>query len=326
MKILAANPDGGAFYYIINGYIKAFEAHGHIAKRWNGNLKELREFKPDLYFGSSGWIQDLPLERDFCVCLHVNPYGDKIGSISSGPIIDESEQIIQKVAKIKPDRVWGYFSEPQRKYWKNWENILNIPALPLPTAADHFLFKQTSTIKQYDIGFIGGRWPYKSINIDKYLLPALKKFKYKIAGWGGWPDNISSGTTTDPEVVELLSESLIAPCICEPHTTIYGIDVPERIFKVSLCGALAISDIFKDIEYLFPNNMIPIADTPEKYSELIKYYLDHSEEREELVKKQREYILNTHTYVHRTYEILKSIGYNYRDPLEIINGIKSQEV
>ena len=57
-------------------------------------------------------------------------------------------------------------------------------------------------------------------------------------GWGGW-QGVKQYKGVLPESDSgrrFLSSALVGPCVCESHTTKYGIDVPERFFKVALCG------------------------------------------------------------------------------------------
>ncbi len=75
--------------------------------------------------------------------------------------------------------------------------------------------------------------------IDKYLVPVLKDsgLSSKVFGWGDWQDGLCSGKLPDRSVSAFFNSGRVAPCISEPHTHRYGIDLPERVFKTALCGA-----------------------------------------------------------------------------------------
>ena len=66
------------------------------------------------------------------------------------------------------------------------------------------------------------------------------------------------------------------------NTTLNGIDLPERIFKVPLCGTITISDLVQDMHYYFPNDIMPMANDFLEYVQLIDYYLHNKNDREEL--------------------------------------------
>ena len=180
----------------------------------------------------------------------------------------------------------------------------------LPTAGDHINFYKTNPDPKFkcDLAFVGGYWGYKATNIEKFLEPARKKFNMKIYGWGGW-DNRSNGIINDKDVKTLFSSAKIGPCIHEPHTSKYGIDIPERVFKVPLCGLLAISDLSSSLHKYFPQHIMPMAQTPEEYVDLIDYFLKHEQERINIADKQRRHILKYHTYLNRIQTIFMALGF-----------------
>ena len=306
-KILTFNPDGGAAYYIIHGYINAFIELGHEARMWDGNIKNWNN--PDIYIGSSGWKQDIPSNhKNTKIVIHVNPWGkNKITPLS----INESSKNIDWVIKQNPDIVFGYATGNLiDMYWSYWIEKAGIPVLGLPTAADSTLFNINSNIKQsYDIGFVGGRWNYKNKSISKWLDPILEKYKnHIIYGWGGWQNtkfNYRGSEINDISVV--FNSSKICPAISE-HTHEYGIDIPERIFKTALCNCVAITDKISYFEeYNIPDSVIPMANTPDEMMIIIEKLLDDSKIRKIISKEQHDVVLKYHTYIKRVQTLLDSI-------------------
>jgi hypothetical protein len=320
LKILLCKPDGGAFYYILRGIKQAFELVGHTVAHWDGTEQSLREFKPDLYIGCSGWYQEIPLwarqEYKTKIAYHVNPYGDPIGSYEGGPIIDERQPVIDKVAVQKPDFVFGYFLDLEIRHWKEWRNKLNIPVYGVPTAADHLNFYKVAPNPAYtcDLAFIGGYWQYKAKVLDQYVVPAANRFNTKIYGWGGWenakiPSGTYGGKIDDEGARVLLSSSKISPSAQEGHVQAFGIDINERFFKGCLCGSLIISDPINNnnesaIHRYFPLPLMPTAANPQNYLELIQYYLGNEEERIKAVAAQRKHVLRYHTYLNRIFTLM----------------------
>lgn len=325
MNILLSNPDGGAFYYIMRGFQLAFERLGHNVQKWDGSDKQLREFKPNIYIGCSGWFQKIPTwcreQFGTLICYHANPYGTKLDRVNGGPDINERLDVIQMVANEHPSFVFGYFCGSDIHYWSDWKNHLGIDVYGIPTAADIVSFHKVEPEERFkcDLAFVGGYWPYKSITIDKYLIPAKKIFDMKIYGWGGWGNGLSSGSIDDSDICKLFSSAKIGPCINEPHTAIYGIDIPERIFKVPICGLMAISDPSISLDKYFPTGMVPMAETTQEYIDYIRYYLDHDDERIEKANEQRRHIMEHHTYYHRIRTIFA--GFNIQEEVSKINAM-----
>ena len=317
LNILCCNPDGGAFLYITKGWENAFKALGHNFLRWNGKKETAEAFRPHLYLGCSGWPQKFPqdIRSKFGtkVAIHVNPWGTTVLKPLKGePNINEKPQTIEWVKKQNPDFLYCYGLESDISHmWDKWEKQV-ATVIPMPNAGDATIYKPTSPTPQFacDVGFIGGRWPYKAMNIDKYLLPVLKKKKSKVYGWGGWRGMpFYKGQAHDNMVNRLFSSAKVCPSVVEPHTTRYGIDVPERMFKVPLGGGFTICDPCKGLGRYVPQDIFPMAKNPQDYARLIDYYLSHDNERNQLKQEQRKIILQNHTYFNRIQGFLRFSGF-----------------
>jgi len=306
MRILFCNPPGGAFTFITQGMINALRDVGCVVERWDGKGNSWDSFKPDLYVGCSGHRQDIPDGRKCKVAIHVNPYGPT----KIEPNINESQDAINWVKKIKPDAVFGYGYETDRHYWSFWDKI-SIPWVPMATAGDATIFNVANgEHDKYDIGYVGGRWPYKAKNIDAYLLPVLrdKTISHMVRGWGTWPDNLCGGLISDCEVPILLASCKIAPCISEPHTIASGIDLPERAFKAILSGAIVVHDPALGISRYLPH--IISAKDPNDYHSKIKELLKLSpDSRKELSCDQRLDVLIANTYHHRMAALMAALRF-----------------
>lgn len=316
LNILCCNPEGGAFLYITRGWEDAFKTLGHNFERWDGSIEQLNRFQPHLYLGCSGWRQSLPKwapeEFGTRIGIHVNPWGDKkIKQLSNEPDINESEGAIKWVKKQDPDFLFCYaLADDVAQLWNKWENHV-AGVLPMPNAGNAVAYYPVPPDAAFkcDVGFIGGRWPYKAMNIDKYLIPVINKVDAQVYGWGGWQTPKYKGQIKDGNVNKLFSSAKICPSIVEPHTSRTGIDIPERMFKVPLGGGFTICDPCKGLERYVPKKIFPMASNPQEYEDLIRYYLVNDSERERLKKEQRRFILNNHTYFNRAIDFLKFAGY-----------------
>ena len=302
LRILLTHRPGGAWGFITDGLKNAFAYRGHIAERWDGNIQSWEEFQPDLAIMCSGHKQPIPPKRSAKVIIHVNPYGHQ-----PIPGIDETKDNIKWVLDQKPDAVFGYGHETDRHFWTHWTEKHGIPWIPVPTAADATIFKNLKKPKQYDIAYLGGHWSYKAKTIDAYLLPVLNKVKtYKIHGWGDWPSGICSGQLPDEQVNEFLNNGTITPCISELHTHTHGIDIPERAFKVALCGGLVIHDNTQSIKKMIPSAIV--TDNPNDFLDKCMYYLKNENERNIIAAKQESEVALNNTYDSRINTILQSIN------------------
>ena len=299
MIVRTCNPDGGAFKYILSGISSAL--------RLAGNQVECVTTKEaptdfDLYLGCSGWRQRIPSKdrRKGKVGIHVNPYGPKkVGHIDGGPVIDESKEAIQWTLAQNPDFVYCYCSATFiPEYFGFWTSKHGIPVVPIPTAADITIYKPHPPEDRFkcEIGWVGGKWPYKAVMLEKYLVPLIKSKKCMIYGWGNtWGNNKAIG---DKEVPILFSSAKICPSVSEGHTAVHPIDVPERVFKVPASGGFTIHTPSPAINDLF-GNIIPMAKNPKHWMDLIEFYLKNDKERIAQANKERALILEKHTYFDR---------------------------
>lgn len=297
---------GGAFGYITDGWLNALRSRGHLVTRWDGQLPSWNGFDPDLYLGCSGHRQPIPKNRRAKIAIHVNPYGPvRIDGINEDP------KAIEWTIAQKPDVVFGYGFDTDRLVWSWWPQKAKIPWVPMPTAADAVIFRQITGLgaRTHDIVYLGGRWAYKGMTIDAYLKPVLmdKQITYKLHGWGDWYSGVCSGILPEDQANAFLNSGRIAPCVSEKHTQQYGIDIPERCWKVAACGTLAIHDPVATIREHFENCLV--AENAETFHNMILHYGKANEEREELVKKQQTEVLTRHTYHHRLARLFKELGW-----------------
>ncbi len=304
-RVLVCHHVRGAFGFITDGWLNALNDIGITAKRWDGSLRSWSEFKPSLYLGSSGHKQDIPNTRnrgDCRVAIHVNQLGPVRTKLT------ESDDDVQWTMAQRPDVVFGYGFEKDRAWWRGWDRS-GFPWVPMATAGDATLFHPSNgTHDRYDVVYLGGRWRYKAENIDKYLLPLLRsgRCNYRLHGWGEWPQGVSSGELPDNNAPAFLASGKVGPCISEPHTTTCGIDIPERVFKVVLSGAVAVHDTVAG----FPLETVESAKDPTHYANVICDVLEFgSEYRHTLSKRQYAEVISGHTYHHRLANMLKFLGF-----------------
>lgn len=312
MKVIIAEPNGGAFLYIVNGFKNAFNDIGCETILWSGDEKVFKDFDPDLYIGCSGHRKQIPSGYKGLIAIHVNPFGDRLEPIH-GVDINETKDAIEWTLNQRPNVVFGYgLNEEYETFWKNWEKN-NVKFVGCPTAGDATLYKPNKIEVDYKIAFLGGRWPYKSHNLNSWLVSLFDRFPKHIAvyGWGGWSDKSYYKGVLDKNDsgCQFLSSAKVCPCICEPHTSRYGIDIPERFFKVALCGSLPIIDYVYGFDRYCENYLM--GSNIDEYHNLIINYAfnsDFEEKRNLMIKNIRKEVLKNHTYHNRMMNLCDHLG------------------
>lgn len=306
MKILLPHRPGGAFGYITDGWLNALKNRGHDVRRYDGNIQTWNQFDPDLYIGCSGHKQPIPSARRAKVAIHVNPYGPvKIDGIN------ENAESIDWTIKQKPDAVFGYGFHSDRLIWSDWTNKHGIEWVPMPTAADKTLFRDLGNDRPHDVVYLGGRWSYKGLTIDAFLIPMLRdrSINFSLHGWGDWPGGFCKGVLPEDKVVEFLNSGKVGPCISERHTQQFGIDIPERVWKLALCGTLAVHDPVPTIRDHFKSLLV--SQEAQHYKNMCVHYSrpENDDERRELVERQKAEVLGNHTYHHRLSRLFSRLGW-----------------
>jgi hypothetical protein len=316
LNILCCNPNGGAFLYITRGWEDALKALGHNFQRWDGTDEMLEKFKPNIYLGCSGWPQPFPqwAKDSFGtkIAIHVNPWGSTVlEPLAKEPNVNEKKKTIEWVERQNPDFLYCYgIEEDIGHMWNKWEeNIAGV--IPMPCGGNAVAHKPVTPNPKFfcEVGFIGGFWNYKAMNLRKYLVPVLNVRKAQVYGWGGWKHPKYKGQIADEDVNKLFSSAMVSPSMVEPHTARYGIDIPERMFKVPLAGGFTICDPCKGLDRYVDPEIFPMSKNPAEYAKLINYYIKHDQERINLRKKQRIAILKEHTYFSRIQGFLRFSGY-----------------
>lgn len=307
MRILTCAPNGGAFKYILDGISNALRLAGNTVDVAPATVPN--DF--DLYLGCSGWTQKLPPkpQRKGLVGIHVNPFGTKkVGSVDGGPVIDESPAAIKWVLEQQPDFVYCYCSDqftPQ--YFNFWTSKHGIKVVGLPTAADITIYypRQPEERFKCDVAWIGGRWPYKAITMDKYLPQLFKAYKSKVYGWGGWGND--GKTISDAEVPILFASATVSPCVSEPHTVVHPVDLPERPFKAIASGGLVIHTPSPAVAPIF-GDTVPVPRDMQHWMDLVMHFIVHPDERVQRIAAQRKAVLANHTYFDRCAGIARAIN------------------
>ena len=108
----------------------------------------------------------------------------------------------------------------------------------------------------------------------------------------------------------------------------YHIDIAQfyannmRLFEATGSGALLVTDWKINLHEMFkPGKEVIAYRTPEECAELIRYYLEHEEERDEIARAGQQRVLKEHTTYQRMQELVDIVGRHMRRPVAMTQGI-----
>ncbi len=149
-----------------------------------------------------------------------------------------------------------------------------------------------SALGGFDVGLWGPAWEKLSSN------PTVRSF-------------IKGGQTTPEEWVKIYNASKIVLNInygfgrlpeldCNPGST--------KLFEIQACGAFELVDNKKAITDKFENgrHLVTFNDNAE-LKQMIRYYLDHADDRERIADNGRKEVLAKHTYKDRMKQMLSTV-------------------
>jgi len=185
-------------------------------------------------------------------------------------------------------------------------------AIHLPFGCDPKIHRSLNVEKTMDVSFVGTWYPERS-----KLLSKLAKCDLRI--WGAYwrtpfvarrvRRHLVSGAAYGEEYVRILNRSRIT--INMHHATDSS---PEgkpnmRVFEASGCGSFQLTDSAPGLTSAFePNKEIVCYNSPEELVDLVSYYIDAKEERNEIARAAQHRAYAEHTYVNRVASLLTALG------------------
>ncbi len=188
-------------------------------------------------------------------------------------------------------------------------------------AYDEDIFKpvpvssQQKMIFSANVSYAGSAYGVKAEAMYRLaILDGVADLGLKIWGWGGWNEcyryfpNIEKAyqkkSLTLKEMNIMNQVSKIVLNISHPQCISA---FQQRTFEIPASGGFQIADHRSEIDRVLPEFEIDQFSTIEELRELIKYYLEHPEIREEKVKKIQSAIKEKHTYSHRMSFVIKTV-------------------
>jgi hypothetical protein len=328
MKILCEYTDCGPSY-VRTGWGRVFTALGHEFYFWRPEVKPafdiFAEVEPDLFLGTTYGV-----DRAVAKCVAARPHM-KVALYCSawGRLADDMPEETYPITRVrrgekdavarlketcgKPDFVFSHvtdrFLDPVFGGWRT----IGVEPAGILNAADTFAYTGGTRREEFacDVAFVGGYWPYKSRNIDRYLLPLCHpESGLAVKVWGNqpWPVANYLGLLDDAEQKDVYASATVCPSVSEPHSTDIGYDVVERPFKVLAAGGFCVSDAVAEMADVFPAETLVQAATPAEFRGQVHHFVRRPDERQAWVGRGRAHVLANHTYFHRVSQMFTLLG------------------
>jgi hypothetical protein len=335
MRIIIAHDGSPAHFFDRSAIFKVLQYSGHQPIWWECKQKSVYDIFAeqgpfDLFYGQTynlcratiGCIENNSAMR---VILRAGEWGIHTDNWtretkSEYPILIESQKIKDLVLKLKdntgkPDFLHTHYHENYLGLTHGHWVEKGIPVISLKNASD--LFDYTNGIWRDEFAsnvlYVGSNWEYKSRNLNPFILPLCNpqlKLKIKIFGQSGWGCGQFMGPAPQEIVKHLFKSAAINLAISEPHSTRWGYDITEKIFKLTSNRSFVISDKVEGLTKIYGDSVI-CADSPSDLLEKVLYYLANPDKKMKFIKKAYDITLANHTYFDRCATIFQQYGLDF---------------
>lgn len=322
-----------AHFFERSGWLKAFNSLPNIQCKMYECKKYspfdiFDSFEPDIFIGQlynldSAHVKCIYERPALKVCLRAGDWGDIINEPTyfDHNVLYSTDEQIELIKKLKdetgqPEFIFTHYAQSNMQRTHGYFEQIGIKPVGIMLGADIFEYfgaKKDEHLK-CDLGFLGGYWPYKGINIDKTLLRLCneKNYNVKIFSANKWPTPYWCGDLPQNKVKNLFKSATICPNIHEPHSTIFGIDVNERTFKLLAAGGFVLSDNKAGQSPILHSGLqAEYYEGFADFSDKIAYYTNPSnrDKRDKIALAGQKEVLENHTYFERVSQFLTEFGY-----------------
>lgn len=335
MKILISNDGPTAHYYIRLGIAQALQYAGHEVVIWDLKKKSafsmFDDFEPDLFITQTYNVdraiyKNIVKRPNMFVIMKGSDYSDFSYKIESKgyPILTAKNKEIELIQSLKedcgkPNLIFCHYPQEYLDIThKKWSEAgFNVKSLENASNIFQYVKGQDKAEFASDCVFVGGYWPYKGLTLDPYLMPICDSdLKFRIFGNQKWNTHNYCGFLPQEHERHVLKSAKICLNVHEKHSQDFGYDIIERPYKLMSNKCFMISDyvegLYKKFEHMQYDRDLIFAKTPEKFKELIEYWLDETKEKQEL----KEFIvyqnfvdtIAKNTYFDRMSDIFLNLG------------------
>lgn len=341
MKVLISHDGSPAHFFDRTAVAKVLQYCGHQVAWWDCKSKPAFDIfnelgQVDIFYG-----QTYNLDRATLKCLKNSPTtriilraGERGDSDfwskekkQQYPVLIESQDIREKVQELAEEvnidfLHTHYHPDYLDQTHGGWRRE-GFKVVSLMNAADIFDYTNGVWREEFvsDVLYVGSNWAYKSGNLNKMILPLCNpnlNLKIKIFGGGGWNVPQFMGPADQNIVKDLFKSAVINLAISEPHSTDFGYDVTEKIFKLTSNKSFAISDDVEGMRKIYGDSVVYCNE--KDLLDMIKYYLENPSKRMKYINEAYKITLEGHTYFDRVISIFQNLNMNY----EASNAIRAK--
>ncbi|KPA19138.1 Methyltransferase type 11 domain protein, partial [Candidatus Magnetomorum sp. HK-1] len=255
---------------------------------------QIKHYKPDVVF-----IHDLQIITDNFL-KYIRPFTKLIVGQSGSPSLPTINLSLIDIMFTLLDHLVDYY----RKF--------GIAAYLQHLAFDQRILEKIKSIKKkYPITFIGACRDTFYEKRSKLFDIISKKFTIDHWGPGSFGSLNYQGEAWGLDMFSLLHQSEITLNCHIDAAKNYAANM--RLYEATGCGTLLITDHKDNLNEIFEiGNEIISYRSPEECADLIKYYLEHAEERKRIAKSGQKRTLKDHTYTNRMKKTAKILERHLR--------------
>jgi hypothetical protein len=216
-----------------------------------------------------------------------------------------------RVLDLEPDFGFAPVPSSALEFYSAWQKMgLRLESVPLACDTTRY-YPEPESERYADVkmAFVGGYWPKKAIQFDKYLRPYEDILT--VYGYSEWPYKGYSGLLPENDERVLYQNACVSPAISEPHAEVMG-DIVERVFKIMGSSGLAITDVVPFYGELFESDELLVPDSVEEYHDMVHQALTDGDFNQRYRERGYQAIQDRHTYAHRARTILEHLDMGIR--------------
>jgi hypothetical protein len=209
---------------------------------------------------------------------------------------------VARVLSTRPRFVFTIAAQSGLPFYAHWAQS-GVPLVSLPLAFDaggDAPRAAAAPVAAHDMVFVGGYWDYKGRQFAQYLQPHADRLS--VYGWSRWPYGRYGGQLPAEHEAPLYRAARVCPVINEPHVSLMGIDLNERVFKVLGAGGLALTDATPAYRDWFSANELLVPQSVAEFHALAAALMAGEIDGADLRRRGQAAVLARHTYRHRAAE------------------------
>ncbi len=222
------------------------------------------------------------------------------------------DRTIKKIRSLAPRFGFTATTPSGLHCFEEWERC-GIPVKSFPLACDTHIYQSApDAIPEFEnvpLGFVGGYWPSKGREIDRYL----RRFesRLRIYGYSKWPYSGYRGQLPVEHEASFYRQARVCPVINEPTVALMKGQINERVFKVLGSMGCPVVDAVPAYRELYAEDELLVSDGPEHFAELVEGLLKDPERNYAYRMRGHKATLERHTYEHRVRSLMKHLGLGF---------------